>query len=157
MGNVGERDALNVAQYTIGKGPNKESTMSRVKLPLAVLMVLQVLAVILYPPDFFRRAPQAIVLPPALLLFFVLGIVGLNTRSLSAAATKTLLIFVQGLNILMRLIMLLPNLRTPAGNWAWGLLIAQLIGIGLSWFTMTALERHTLEGLRLSKAAREDS
>ena len=131
--------------------------MSRVKLPLAALLVLQVIAVIVYPPAFFQRAPQAVVLPPALLLLFVLAIVGLNTRSLSAEGARTLLIFVQGLNILMRLITLLPNLKTSAGNWAWGLLIAQLIGMGLSWFTMLALERHTLEGLRLNRAPGDSS
>ncbi len=129
--------------------------MSKTKLPFVVLMALQVIAVILYPPNFFQRAPQAIVLPPALILLFGLAVAGFNTKALSAEGTRTALIFVQGLNVMMRLITILPNLTTASGAWAWDLLIAQLVGIGLSWFSMTALEYHRLEELRFTRSSRD--
>ena len=119
---------------------------------MAVLLVLQVIAVVLYPLSYFRLAPQAAVLPPAFLLFLVLAIVGLNTHTLSQAGTRSLMIFVQGLNVVVRLMTLLPNLRTPSGEWAWGLLIAQLLAMGLSWYTMIALEHRQLDELRFRKA-----
>ena len=129
--------------------------MSKTKLPFAVLMALQIIAVILYPPNFFQRAPQAIVLPPALILLFGLAVVGFNTKTLSTEGTRTALIFVQGLNVMMRLLTLLPNLTTTSGAWAWDLLIAQLVGIGLSWYSMTVLEHHRLEELRFTRSARD--
>ncbi len=127
--------------------------MRNVRLPIAVLLVLQVIAVVLYPLSYFRLAPQAAVLPPAFLLFLVLAIVGLNTHALSQSGTRSLLIFVQGLNVVVRLMTLLPNLKTPAGEWAWGLLITQLLGMGLSWYTMIALEHRKLDELQFRKAA----
>ncbi|MCU0521364.1 MAG: hypothetical protein MUF84_11810 [Anaerolineae bacterium] len=125
--------------------------MRNVKLPIAVLLALQVLAVILYPLSYFRLAPQAAVLPPALLFLLALAVVGLNTNVLSIAGTRNLLIFVQGLNTVVRLMTLLPNLKTPAGEWAWGLMVAQVIAMGLSWYSMGALEHRPLNELRFRK------
>jgi len=126
--------------------------MSKVKLPMTALLVLQVVALILYPPTFFQRAPQAAVLPPALFLLFVLALAGVNTNTLTLEGTRSLLIFVQGINIVVRLMMLFPNLKTSAGTWAWALLVLQLIGIGLSWFLMGELERRLLQDLKFKRA-----
>ncbi len=122
--------------------------MSRIKLPLGVLMALQVLALLIYPLSYIQREPQAAVMPPALVLFFILAIVGLNTHTLSMDGARSLLIFIQGVNLVTRLMSLLPNLMARDGSWVWGLLIAQVVGMALSWYTMIAMERRSLEGLR---------
>jgi len=127
--------------------------MRNVKLPMAVLLALQVIAVILYPLSYFRMAPQAAVLPPAFLLLLVLAVAGLNTGTLSLSGTRSLMIFVQGLNAVVRLMTLFPNLKTPAGEWAWTLLAAQIVAMALSWYTMIALEHRSLDELRFRKAA----
>lgn len=114
--------------------------MSKTKIPLAVLLGIQVVAFLIYPPAYFQRAPQAAVFPPALLILFVAALVGLNSGALSAENTRNSLVFVQGINLVVRMMTLFPNLRTPEGNWAWALLITQLVGIALSWYAMVAMD-----------------
>lgn len=104
------------------------------------LLILQFLAVILYPPAFFTQAPQAIVLPPTLVLLLVLALVVTNTGHLSLEAGRNSLNFVQGVNIVVRLMMLLPNMQV-AGAWNWAFLVTDLLGMGFSWYAMTRLDR----------------
>ncbi len=121
--------------------------MSNQRTKVIILLVLQAIALILYWPTFFRMAPQAAVLPPALLLFLVLIIVGLNSGVLSPLAGRSSLIFVQGINIVVRLLMLLPTLKNAAEGWRWLSFGIQIIAIGLSWYTITKTESlppHTL-------------
>lgn len=125
--------------------------MSNVKLPLVVLLIIQVFAFIIYPPAYFQRAPQAAVLPPALLILFAAALVGLNSGALSAENTRNSLIFIQGINVVVRMMTLFPNLRTSEGDWAWALLITQIIGIVLSWYAMTAVDDMPMRGLITNK------
>jgi hypothetical protein len=125
--------------------------MSRNGLPLTALLVLQVVAFALYPPAYFQRAPQAAVLPPALLILFIAALVGLNSEALSPENTRSSLVFIQGINIVVRMMTLFPNLRTPEGDWAWALLVTQVIGIGLSWYMMMAMEKVSLKGFLSNK------
>ena len=118
--------------------------MAKTKLPLTALLVLQVVAFVIYPPAYFQRAPQAAVLPPALLLLFVGALVALNSDALSPENARNSLVFIQGINIVVRLMTLFPNLKTPAGNWAWALLVAQIVGMALSWYTMVAMDDYSL-------------
>lgn len=113
---------------------------------LILLLVLQVLALLVYPPSFFSRAPQAAVLPPMLLLLLALALVGMNTRTLGLESGRTALNMVQGLNIVVRLMMLFPNLKA-GDSWDLFLFVAQLVGMGLSWFSMMQLERQPLSEL----------
>jgi len=115
--------------------------MSNQRTQLIVLLVLQVVAVILFPPAFFQQAPQAAVLPPALLILFALALIAMNNGWMTAIAGRSSLIFVQGINIVVRLMMLFPNLKNAAGNWDWLLLIFQIIAMALSWYTMTRMEK----------------
>jgi len=115
--------------------------MSNQRTQLIVLLVLQVVAVILFPPAFFQQAPQAAVLPPALLILFTLALIAMNNGWMTAIAGRSSLIFVQGINIVVRLMMLFPNLKNAAGNWDWLLLIFQIIAMALSWYTMTRMEK----------------
>ncbi len=114
---------------------------------LALLLILQAVAVALYPPTFFSVAPQAIVLPPALLFLFGLSLFALYTGALDPSGERNFLIFIQGVNLVVRLMMLFPNLLDAQGRWNILLLISQLIGIGLSWYTMNAMEKVQLSTL----------
>ena len=114
--------------------------MSRERLTLIGLLALQAIAIILYPLSFFRTDPQSAVLAPTLLLLFVLALVGMNTGALTPMAGRVSLVFVQGVNIVVRMMMLLPNMRTSAGAWYWGSIICMLIGIALSWFSIIKME-----------------
>lgn len=122
------------------------------KLPLVVLLLLQVIAFLIYPLSYFQRAPQAAVMPVALLVLFGLAVVGINTGTLSMEGTRSLLVFIQGINLVTRVMTLFPNLKTAAGNWSWGLLIAQVIGMALSWYTMVAMEHRSLHALRFRRS-----
>ncbi len=115
--------------------------MSNQRTQLIVLLILQAVAVIIYPPVFFQTAPQAAVLPPALFILFVVALAAMNSGGLSPIAGRSSLAFVQGVNIVVRMMMLLPNLKNAAGNWDWLLLIVQIIAMGLSWYTMTQIEK----------------
>ena len=115
--------------------------MSNQRTRLIVLLVLQVVAVLLFPPAFFRQAPQAAVLPPALLILFALALIAMNNGWMTAIAGRSSLIFAQGINIVVRLMMLFPNLKNAAGNWDWFLLVCQVIAMALSWYTMTQMEK----------------
>ncbi|HEY75455.1 MAG TPA: hypothetical protein G4O00_04635 [Thermoflexia bacterium] len=115
--------------------------MQRDRLALIGILVLQIVAVILYPPAFFQRAPQAIVLPPAFLILFVLALIGMNTGVLTPTAGRSSLVFVQGVNIVVRLMMLFANLKTPAGDWDVTLIVLLLVAIALSWATILWMEK----------------
>ena len=115
--------------------------MTRERLTLIGLLVLQFIAIILYPPAFFQRAPQSIVLPPAFLLLFILAILGMNTGALDPMAGRTLMVFVQGVNIVVRMIMIFANLFI-SGGWDWALIITTVISMVLSWLTITRMEKY---------------
>lgn len=126
-----------------------------IKSPMIHLLILQIIALVLYPFAFFRQAPQAAVLPPTLLLLLVIAVVTTNTGGLSLEAGRASMIFIQGINIVVRMIIFFPNLKTPQGNWAWSLLLTQIISIGLSWYTMITIEKYALGELNIVQSLRE--
>lgn len=128
--------------------------MSNQRTQLIVLLVLQVVAVILFPPTFFQQAPQAAVLPPALLILFTLALVAMNNGWMTPASGRTSLVFIQGINIVVRLMMFFPNLKNAAGNWDWFLLILQIVAIALSWYTITQMEKRLPNDLLLTNKTR---
>ncbi len=132
--------------YSIAYKTLKECEMSKIKVPLVALLVIQVVAFLVYPPAYFQRAPQAAVLPPTLLILFAAALIGLNSGVLSAENTRNSLVFVQGINVVVRMMTLFPNLKTPEGEWAWALLVTQLMGIALSWYAMVAMENLSMRG-----------
>lgn len=106
---------------------------------LIFLLVLQAVAIIIYPFSFFRQAPQAAVLPPALFILFLAALFAMNSGGFSPIAGRNSLGFIQGINIVVRLITFLPNLKGE--GWNWMLLIAQVVGMGLSWYALTQMEK----------------
>jgi hypothetical protein len=118
-----------------------ESKTASVDKTLLMLLVLQVIAVLIYPLSFFRASPQAQVLPPALLLLFVAALIAMNTGALNPVAGRTSLIFVQGINIIVRLMMFMPNLKNSEGQWYWSFMVIQIVAMALSWYTITQMEK----------------
>ncbi|MBN2001873.1 MAG: hypothetical protein JXA21_00845 [Anaerolineae bacterium] len=122
--------------------------MSNQRISLIILLVLQVLAVVLYPPYFFQRAPQAIVLLPALLILQVAALVMMNVNGISLSAGRSSLVFVLGINIVVRLMMLMPNaVSAEEGGLDWFWLVSQGVAIALSVYTMGRLESRPLRSL----------
>ena len=113
---------------------------------------MQVIAVVLYPPSLFQSSPQSVVLPPAFLLLFVLALIGMNTGVLQPMAGRVSLVFVQGVNIVVRLMILFANLRTASGSWDWLLILAILVGMGLSWYSITWMEKRPPRVLLLRRS-----
>ena len=124
------------------------------RLSMIGLLVLQVIAVILYPPGFFRESPQAAVLPPTLLIFLLLALVGMNSGVLTPIAGRVSLVFVQGLNVVMRLMTIPPHLRASEG-WNWPFLVLSALSIVLSWLTIVWMERRHPRTLLLRRAEGE--
>lgn len=124
--------------------------MSKDRLSMIGLLILQIVAVILYPLSFFRDAPQAAVLPPALLIFILLALAGMNSGALTPVAGRVLLVFVQGLNVVMRLMTIPPHLRASSG-WNWPFLLLSVISIALSWATIVWMERRHPRALLLRR------
>ena len=129
--------------------------MSRERLTLIGLLALQAIAIILYPLSFFRTDPQSAVLAPTLLLLFILALVGMNTGALTPMAGRVSLVFVQGVNVVVRMMMLLPNMRTSASAWYWGSIICMLSGIALSWFSIIKMEGRAPRSLLLQQRSTE--
>lgn len=126
---------------------------SNSKASLVGLLVLQVIAILIYPPSFFQRQPQAAVMPPTLFILFLLALIGYYTSSLSLEGLRGLLVFLQGVNMVIRMMTLFPNLETPSGDWAWDLLACQILGLAISWYLMPRLEQLPPQMLRLGSKA----
>lgn len=124
------------------------------RLSMIGLLVVQAIAVILYPPDFFRQAPQAAVLPPTLLILLLLALVGMNSGVLTPVAGRVSLVFVQGLNVVMRLLTIPPHVRASEG-WNWPFLILSVLAIILSWTSIVGMERRHPRTLLLRRTERE--
>ena len=115
--------------------------MQRQRLTVIGLLVLQIIAIAAFPPSLYQHEPQSVVLPPAFFILLVLSVLGMNTGVLSPMAGRVSLVFVQGINIVVRIMILFSNLRTPRGDWDWLLIGAVLIGIFFSWFSINQMEK----------------
>ncbi len=116
--------------------------MARRNLWLAGVLLLQVVAIFLYTPQTLFKDIQITVLPLTLFILFLLAVLGLNTGVLTPLAGKNLLVFVQGLNVVMRLLMLMPNARLK-GNPGWNVpfIVLTLAAVALSWASIIIIER----------------
>ncbi|MCS7178328.1 MAG: hypothetical protein RML46_03840 [Anaerolineae bacterium] len=126
----------------------------RNRLSVIGVLILQAIAIILYPPTFFREAPQAAVLPPALLILMLLALIGMNSGILTPVAGRVSLVFVQGLNVVIRLLTIPPHLRASEGG-NWPFLILSALSIVLSWLTIIWMERRHPRALLLRRAEKE--
>lgn len=109
---------------------------------LLLFAVIQILPLLILPPAMIFSGgginTGAIALVAALVVIYVLLGWGLM-RGRSWALTMS--IFLQGMNVIVRLMMLFPNAVSKQGVWDVPLLIAFLIAITLSLWMMTRLDR----------------
>ena len=115
--------------------------MSNRRATLLILLVIQAIAIFIYPFSYFRQAPQAAVLPPVLLLLFAIALFAMNSGRFSPISGRNSLIFVQGINLVVRLMTFFPNLKKPDGHWSWMLLVTHVVSMGLSWYAITRMEK----------------
>jgi hypothetical protein len=102
---------------------------------ILIFFVLPAIAPLLYPPDIIGGAWIAIVLD--IILFAALGF-ALTRGRLTAL---TLSIFLQGLNVIVRLMMFFPNAATPDGTWLTANIVTSLLSIGISTYLVLRLDR----------------
>ena len=123
--------------------------MSREQMMMIGLLLLQIIAIALYPPVFFQESPQSAVLPPSLFLLLVLTVLGMNTGAIAPMTGRVALVFVQGINIVVRLMMVFPNLQSSSGAWDWLFIFLMSIGVALSWLAITLMEKRPPRSLLL--------
>jgi hypothetical protein len=102
---------------------------------ILLFFVLPVIAPLLYPLDWIQGLWLAIGLEA--LLFIGLGIA--LTRGRSTALTLT--IFLQGLNVIIRLMMFFPHAAPSAGVIDVAFIIASLLSIGISMYLVLRLDK----------------
>jgi hypothetical protein len=102
---------------------------------ILIFFILPAIAPLLFPPSLIMGAWIAIALD--IILFAALGY-ALMRGSLTAL---TLSIFIQGLNVIVRLMMFFPNAATPDGTWLAANIITSLLSIGISTYLVLRLDR----------------
>lgn len=107
------------------------STIQRILL----FFILPLIAPLLFPINILSQGFVVILL--AGVLFFLLGI--LLTRGYSTALTLS--IFLQGLNVIVRLMMLFPRATYQDGSANFSYLIASSLSIALSMFILLRLDK----------------
>ena len=102
---------------------------------ILIFFVLPAIAPLLFPPEVIGGAWIAILLD--VILFAALGF-ALTRGKLTAL---TLLIFIQGLNVIVRLMMFFPNSATPDGTWLYANIITSILSIAISMYLVLRLDR----------------
>ncbi len=120
----------------------RREVVARRYLWLLGVILLQIIAIFLYPPQLLLKEITVAVLPATLFILLILALLGLNTGVLTPIAGRNLLVFVNGLNIVMRLMMLLPGAR-PKGSPGWNIsfIVLSLAAVALSWASIIIMER----------------
>ena len=119
---------------------------------LLLFAILQVVPILLFPPAMLLSGSGgintgAIALAAVVVLIFALLGWGL-LRGRGWALTMS--IFLQGLNLIVRLMMLFPNAVSKAGAWDVPLIITYLAAIILSGWLMVRLDRPDVRSVIVS-------
>ncbi len=102
---------------------------------LFYFILLPIIAVLCYPPELLRAGTTVLgILVAAMIL---LGILLWRGRSLAL----TFAIFLQGLNVIIRIMMILPNTVDKAGKVNLPMGLAMLIGLVISLYLVLRLDR----------------
>ncbi|MCS7247823.1 MAG: hypothetical protein NZ840_06215 [Anaerolineales bacterium] len=108
---------------------------------LMALIFLQFIPVLLYPPRTLLSGIGVVIV--ALLFFAFLGYNLWRRRQWAL----TLSIFVQGLNIIVRLMMFFPAAKTPQGNWNIELTLFTAAAVILSGWILLRLDRPDIRSM----------
>jgi hypothetical protein len=104
----------------------------------APLLFLQFIPLLIFPPDLLQGALTLVVI-----VVVALGALGFMVwRGRSWALTMS--IFLQGLNVVIRVMMLLPRAISPQTGLDILFVITSLLAIGLSWFLLYRFDRPEL-------------
>jgi hypothetical protein len=98
-------------------------------------ILLPVVALLCYPPATLLNGIVGII--GALIFIALLGWMVWRGRSLAL----TLLILSQGFNVIIRLMMLMPNSISETGVWNPAYIITSLVGLVLSFWLMLRLDK----------------
>jgi hypothetical protein len=102
---------------------------------ITLIFLLQFIPILAFPPAMLTAAPLALALVAG--FFVVLGALALNGR----AWALTLSIFCQGMNVIVRLMMVWPNAQTPEGALNVAFTLAMAIGIVISTWLLFRMDR----------------
>jgi hypothetical protein len=105
---------------------------------LLFFFVLPLIAVLSYPPEIFLENPTGIYL-----LVFVAAVFALLAFMLNRGSSRalTLSIFIQGLNVIIRIMMFFPHSVPTPGNFDFTYMAFSIIGLALSSYLMLRLDR----------------
>jgi hypothetical protein len=104
----------------------------------APLLLLQPLPLLLFPPALLAEAVPLIAITVAVMW----GLSWMVWRR--RAWALTLSIFIQGLNVIIRLMMLLPNAISSSGTFDLGFIVTSVLAIILSWLFLYRLDNQDL-------------
>jgi hypothetical protein len=104
----------------------------------APLLLLQPLPLLLFPPALLTGALPLI----AVVLVVMWGLSWMVWRK--RAWALTLSIFIQGLNVIIRLMMLLSNAVNANGNYAIAFIVTSVLAIAVSWLFLYRLDNQNL-------------
>jgi hypothetical protein len=102
------------------------------------LLILQPLPLLLFPPALLTGALPLI----AVVLVVMWGLSWMVWRK--RAWALTLSIFIQGLNVIIRLMMLLSNAVNANGNYDIAFIVTSVLAIAVSWLFLYRLDNQNL-------------
>ena len=102
------------------------------------LLLLQPLPLLLFPPMLLTDALPLI----AIVLVIMWGLSWMVWRK--RAWALTLSIFIQGLNVIIRLMMLLSNAVSASGNYDIPFIVASVLAIVVSWLFLYRLDNQDM-------------
>ena len=102
---------------------------------VAPFLLLQFIPLLIFPPELLQSAWT-------LVMIVTVALVALSFMALRGRAwALTMSIFLQGLNVIIRVMMLLPRAISPATGLDTVFVTTSLLSIGLSWFLLYRFDR----------------
>ena len=121
------------------------------RLAISVILILQIIPLLLFPPSLYGGGSQMWWLPALLVFMVVVADVQLFVRPSTSPAPWYLLSFAQGVNIISRLMMLWANSSRAQGETVlldWGYILLNVVAVALSVLLLVYLARPPVrEGL----------
>ncbi len=111
---------------------------------ITAILIVQLIPLVLFPPDAFSPDSQEWWLPVLLAIMVIIAIVELLVRHGTSVWPWNLMAFAQGFNVIGRLMMLWPHatFNLAGENFLnWPYIVLTLVSIILSLFLLTYIER----------------